>query len=90
MSFSGQPDFNNQTKVCLVLPPKVHSPGLLKGLAEGGEDDWLDYSFPRVELIMGLVFFISQACHYTFKHLGFPLYTSQLIVRFLQCFMFFN
>ncbi|KAJ0006821.1 hypothetical protein Pint_29634 [Pistacia integerrima] len=81
MSSPTQPGFfYEQRKTCIVIPSKIQSPGLWKGLAGGsGIEDWLDFAFPRVEFVIALVFIISQACHYTFKHLGFPLFTSQLI-----------
>ncbi|KAJ0076330.1 hypothetical protein Patl1_34004 [Pistacia atlantica] len=81
MSSPTQPGFfYEQRETCIVIPSKIQSPGLWKGFAgRSGIEDWLDFAFPRVEFVIALVFIISQACHYTFKHLGFPLFTSQLI-----------
>ncbi|KAM7254592.1 hypothetical protein ACFE04_003972 [Oxalis oulophora] len=61
---------------CFWLPPNVNSEGALYHDKFGS---WLKSSMPRLELMSILIIFMSQACHSVLKHLGLPLFLSQLI-----------
>ncbi|KAJ0006818.1 hypothetical protein Pint_29639 [Pistacia integerrima] len=70
------------TESCILLPPKINSDGLLR---EFGDKDykWLDYASPRLQLIIVLIFVLTQGFHYVLKHLGLPIMTSQIIAGVL-------
>ncbi|KAH9714170.1 Cation/H(+) antiporter 3 [Citrus sinensis] len=70
----------NVTRVCLKLPPKVQSQGLWKRFSSFNYN-WLEFSLPRFELTIALIFIITQSLHSILKRFGFPLFTSQLLVR---------
>ncbi|KAH9665764.1 cation/H(+) antiporter 4 [Citrus sinensis] len=70
----------NVTRVCLKLPPKVQSQGLWKQFSSFNYN-WLEFSLPRFELTIALIFIITQSLRSILKRFGFPLFTSQLLVR---------
>ncbi|KAI9160132.1 hypothetical protein LWI28_005377 [Acer negundo] len=77
----------NATRVCLTIPPKVQSAGLGPDIFRNESDDdiaaanykWYNYSLPRLELQITLIFVVTQFFHFFLKRLGLPLLTSQLI-----------
>lgn len=78
---------NNVTRVCLTLPPKIQSEGLWKQFSSRSLSDpksfnynWLEFSLPRFELTIALIFILTQSLHSILKRFGFPLFTSQLLV----------
>ncbi|XP_031247705.1 cation/H(+) antiporter 4-like [Pistacia vera] len=55
MSFLTKPESYYEELVCEIIPQKVQSSGLWKGLAGGsGIEGWLNFAFPRVELVIAL------------------------------------
>ncbi|KAL9460587.1 hypothetical protein AB3S75_003732 [Citrus x aurantiifolia] len=72
----------NVTRVCLKLPPKVQSQGLWKRFSSFNYN-WLEFSLPRFELTIALIFIITQSLHSILKRFGFPLFTSQLLAGLL-------
>lgn len=71
----------NKTRVCIDLPPKVLSSGLGKQfLDKTGKYHWLDYSLPRLELHVAMIFCLTMVSHFFLRRLGLPLFTSQIIV----------
>ncbi|ESR40134.1 hypothetical protein CICLE_v10027514mg, partial [Citrus x clementina] len=68
----------NVTRVCLKLPPKVQSQGLWKQFSSFNYN-WLEFSLPRFELTIALIFIITQSLRSILKRFGFPLFTSQLL-----------
>ncbi|KAH7565293.1 hypothetical protein ACOSQ2_020726 [Xanthoceras sorbifolium] len=71
----------NQTRVCILMPPRIQSVGLGSELFgnETATYNWYDYSLPRFELHIALIFVVAQIFHFFLKRLGVPLFTSQLI-----------
>ncbi|KAK0594779.1 hypothetical protein LWI29_000442 [Acer saccharum] len=77
----------NATRVCLTIPPKIQSAGLGPDIFRNKSDDniaaanykWYNYSLPRLELQIALIFVLTQFFHFFLKRLGLPLFTSQLI-----------
>ncbi|KAJ0006817.1 hypothetical protein Pint_29638 [Pistacia integerrima] len=67
---------------CIILPPKISSAGLLREFDDKNYK-WLDYASPRLQLIIVLIFVITQGFHSVLKHLGLPLITSQIIAGVL-------
>ncbi|KAE8722919.1 putative Cation/H+ exchanger 4 [Hibiscus syriacus] len=69
------------TEICLVFPPKVTSPGLpALLLGKHGYGNLLDYSAPRLQLQMIVIFVLTQILHSLLKNLGLPLFISQILV----------
>ncbi|KAL5757961.1 hypothetical protein ACOSP7_020572 [Xanthoceras sorbifolium] len=71
----------NQTRVCILMPPRIQSVGLASELFgnETATYNWYDYSLPRFELHIALIFIVAQIFHFFLKRLGVPLFISQLI-----------
>ncbi|XP_031270771.1 cation/H(+) antiporter 4-like [Pistacia vera] len=70
------------TESCLVLPPLISSAGLLTA-SDDQNYRWLDYASPRLQLIIVLIFVLTQGFHSVLKQLGLPIMTSQIIAGVL-------
>ncbi|KAK3219941.1 hypothetical protein Dsin_013911 [Dipteronia sinensis] len=63
---------------CITVPPKINSNGLFSQLyAEHHKQvvsqyTWLDYSAPRLQLLIFLMFTVTQATHFVLKRIGLP------------------
>ncbi|GMJ12717.1 CATION/H+ EXCHANGER 8 [Hibiscus trionum] len=67
-------------EICLKFPPKVVSPGLPALLLEKSRNKKLmDYSAPRLQFQMALIFVLTQTIHSLLKHLGLPMFVSQIL-----------
>ncbi|KAK3219947.1 hypothetical protein Dsin_013917 [Dipteronia sinensis] len=79
-----------ETRVCFPLPPKTQSSGLERHIFRNKTDEatanysWYDFSLPRFELHVALIFAVTQIFHFSLKRFGVPLFTSQLIFYDLQ------
>ncbi|XP_071722624.1 cation/H(+) antiporter 4-like [Rutidosis leptorrhynchoides] len=62
--------------ICLILPPRVNSLGIW---STEDEKKFMDYSLPRLEMEIVLLFVISQVCHFLLKRIGSPIFISQMI-----------
>ncbi|KAJ0006820.1 hypothetical protein Pint_29637 [Pistacia integerrima] len=69
-------------ETCIWVPPKINSAGFLKEF-DDNKYKWLDYASPRLQLLIVLIFFLTQGSHYFLKRLGLPLMTSQIIAGVL-------
>lgn len=67
------------TETYILLPPKINSSGLLRELDDKNYR-WLDYASPRLQLLIVLIFLLTQGFHYFLKHFGLPIMTSQIVV----------
>lgn len=68
-------------EVCLTFPPKVTSPGMAALLVEKDKlGKLMDYSGPRLQFQMVVIFVLTQIIHSLLKFLGLPLLISQLLV----------
>ncbi|XVE79371.1 hypothetical protein DITRI_Ditri14bG0053100 [Diplodiscus trichospermus] len=68
---------NKTVKVCIILPPKINSAGIWEDVASPSVI--LKYSLPLLELQMLLIFFVTQVVFSFLKHLGIPLFASQMV-----------
>ncbi|KAI9159787.1 hypothetical protein LWI28_001913 [Acer negundo] len=74
-----------ETRVCFTMPPKTQSSGLERDIFRNKTDEatanysWYDFSLPRLELHVALMFAVTQIFHFSLKRYGVPLFTSQLI-----------
>ncbi|GMJ12718.1 CATION/H+ EXCHANGER 8 [Hibiscus trionum] len=67
-------------EICLKFPPKIVSPGLPALLLEKSRNKKLmDYSAPRLQFQMALIFVLTQTIHSLLKHLGLPMFVSQIL-----------
>ncbi|OMO86168.1 Cation/H+ exchanger [Corchorus olitorius] len=65
--------------ICIKFPPKVSSAGLVEVLSSK-DDDFMDYSGPRLHLQMVVIFALTQSLHnLIFKYLGLPMFISQIV-----------
>ncbi|KAM7257593.1 hypothetical protein ACFE04_013334 [Oxalis oulophora] len=62
---------------CFFLPPNVNSNGMY--FDYGKENNWLNSSMPRFELLAVFIIVISRACHFLLQHFGLPMFLSQVI-----------
>ncbi|KAL5755991.1 hypothetical protein ACOSP7_020414 [Xanthoceras sorbifolium] len=73
----------NETKVCINFPPRIQSAGLGPELFRITEYSWYEYSLPRLELHIALIFAVTQIVHFFLKRFGVSLFTSQLVAGLL-------
>ncbi|GMJ12719.1 cation/H+ exchanger 4 [Hibiscus trionum] len=66
---------------CFTFPPKVISPGLPALLLDhnNGNEKLLDYSAPRLQFQMSVIFVLTQTIHSLLKILGLPVFVSQIL-----------
>ncbi|XP_007020975.2 PREDICTED: cation/H(+) antiporter 4 [Theobroma cacao] len=68
-------------EVCLKFPPKVSSPGLAALiLSNEQKETFMDFAGPRLHFQMILIFVFTQVIHNMLKHLGLPMFISQILV----------
>ncbi|KAE8668305.1 putative Cation/H+ exchanger 4 [Hibiscus syriacus] len=65
-----------EIEICLAYPPKVTTRGLL---AYRHGIDVLDYSVPRLQLQMVVIYVLTQILHSLLKNVGLPLFISQIL-----------
>ena len=70
--------------MCINLPPEVNSAGLVMQFEDGVKEyKWLDYTTPRIMLLLATMFTISQVFHSVLKRFGIPIFISQIFVSIL-------
>ncbi|KAL4280462.1 hypothetical protein GQ457_03G002170 [Hibiscus cannabinus] len=66
--------------ICLAFPPKVSSPGLPALLLQKDRHEkLLDYSGPRLQFQMVVIFVLTQMIHSLLKIFGLPVFVSQMV-----------
>ncbi|KAK6241116.1 hypothetical protein SCA6_006505 [Theobroma cacao] len=71
-------------EICLKFPPKVSSPGLAAYILSNEQNEkFTDFAAPRLHLQMILIFALTQIIHYLLKHLGLPIFISQILAGIL-------
>lgn len=70
---------SNVLKVCIKLPPNIHSDGIWDYIDHGVHNP-LEATLPRLELQLLGVLFLTQLLHYAFKRSGVPMFVSQCLV----------
>ncbi|XP_039045081.1 cation/H(+) antiporter 4-like [Hibiscus syriacus] len=77
---TGMDQIKKTADICLVFPPKVVSPGLpALFLGKYRHRTLLDYSAPRLQLQVVVIFVLTQIIHSLLKNLGLPLFISQIL-----------
>ncbi|GAY56377.1 hypothetical protein CUMW_171440 [Citrus unshiu] len=70
--------------MCINLPPEVNSGGLVMQFEDGVKEyKWLDYTTPRIMLLLATMFTISQVFHSVLKRFGIPIFISQIFAGIL-------
>lgn len=69
---------SNVLKVCIKLPPNIHSDGIWDYIDHGVHNP-LEATLPRLELQLLGVLFLTQLLHYAFKRSGVPMFVSQCL-----------
>lgn len=76
--------------MCINLPPEVNSAGLVMQFEDGVKEyKWLDYTTPRIMLLLATMFTISQVFHSVLKRFGIPIFISQIFVSIFSLVFFF-
>ncbi|KAK9007545.1 hypothetical protein V6N11_074465 [Hibiscus sabdariffa] len=71
-------------EICLSFPSKINSPGLPQLLLEKNRhENLMDYSAPRLQFQMVVVFVLTQMIHSVLKILGLPMFVSQMLAGIL-------
>lgn len=79
---------------CIVFPPQVNSWSTIdnapKDIWIGGvvPDQIKTDSVPKLHMQILIIFILTQAFNFVLKHLSFPKFTSQIIVRTTTLFNF--
>lgn len=69
----------HESFTCFTLPPKVNSPGLEEYLVNSKFEP-LSYTLPNLEVLMAVVFGITQVLNVAFRRIGLPSLISQILV----------
>ncbi|EOX98371.1 Cation/H+ exchanger 4, putative [Theobroma cacao] len=71
-------------QVYLKFPPKVSSPGLAAYILSNERNEkFRDFAAPRLHFQMIVIFALTQIIHYLLKHLGLPIFISQILAGIL-------
>ncbi|WRX16527.1 Cation/H+ exchanger - like 10 [Theobroma cacao] len=71
-------------QVCLKFPPKVRSPGLAAYILSNEQNEkFRDFAAPRLHFQMIVIFALTQIIHHLLKHLGVPIFISQILAGIL-------
>ncbi|XP_022756530.1 cation/H(+) antiporter 4-like [Durio zibethinus] len=77
---TGMEGLKRDEEICIKFPPKVSSPGLVNLLREKGKNgNLMDFAGPRLHLQMVVTFLLTQTIHSMLKHLGLPMFISQVL-----------
>ncbi|KAK8563019.1 hypothetical protein V6N13_018434 [Hibiscus sabdariffa] len=78
---TGSEPFSSRVeRVCLKFPPRVSSPGLPALLLQKDmHEKLLDYSGPRLQFQMVVIFVLTQMIHSLLKIFGLPVFVSQMV-----------
>ncbi|WRX16526.1 hypothetical protein QQP08_009013 [Theobroma cacao] len=71
-------------EICLKFPPKVSSPGLAAYILSNEQNEkFTDFAASRLHFQMIVIFALTQIIHYLLKHLGLPIFNSQILAGIL-------